>query len=83
MDFAHQSNVLVNENGEACIADYDLFKITDKIELSTMEMAGSVRWMAPEIMTYDDPDVDAIPYSTKGDVYAFGMTILEVSRFPQ
>ena len=48
-----------------------------------MEMAGSVRWMAPEIMTYDDPDVDAIPYSTKGDVYAFGMTILEVSRFPQ
>ena len=45
-------------------------------------MYGRPRWMAPEILDPPDnismEDMDEIPYTKETDVYAFGMTILEV-----
>jgi serine/threonine protein kinase len=39
-------------------------------------MAGSLRWLAPELLSYDESRQQKKTVAT--DVYAFGMTILEV-----
>jgi len=52
------------------------------IKYTVAGMYGRPRWMAPEILfpPEDIPmeDMDEIPYTEQTDVYAFGMTILEV-----
>ena len=71
-----KSNILVNEHGRACLADYSLSNIrtytTAVIEKSMVEVPmGSVRWMAPEQMRQG-----SIDHAT--DAYSFGMTMYEV-----
>ncbi|KAL0566975.1 hypothetical protein V5O48_015023 [Marasmius crinis-equi] len=85
------ANVLVNEQRRCHLADFGLAVTTAETTTlvnSTSTMAGSLRWMAPELFHLGD---DAEPESaTSGegkatgskfarDIYAFACTVLEVS----
>ncbi len=47
---------------------------TDTIQY--MYPTGSVLWMAPEVMRAGSNSID--PYTTKSDVYAFGIVLFEL-----
>ncbi|KAG9033884.1 hypothetical protein FRB95_014087 [Tulasnella sp. JGI-2019a] len=67
------SNVLLNEQLMPRICDFGLSKIKDGHSATStgMQGAGSWRWMSPEVM-------DGGPKTFESDIYAFGMTIVEV-----
>ncbi|KAL5641749.1 hypothetical protein ACGC1H_002011 [Rhizoctonia solani] len=71
------ANVLVSLNGVAKISDFDFSIMSEVGSLvfseSSNSRAGSVRWAAPEIIFSETPK-----RTTQSDVYALGMTILEV-----
>jgi serine/threonine protein kinase len=78
-----KANVLVNSSGRACLADFGLSTIRDPEVLaittanSSSGCGGTVRWMAPELLSSSDSDE---PINTKGsDVYAFAGVAYEVS----
>lgn len=61
------------------MADFGLVQILDSVDFSTASIAGPVRWLAPEIMKSEDPAGAAV-YTQESDVYAFAMTVIEVSH---
>ncbi|ESK87393.1 tkl tkl-ccin protein kinase [Moniliophthora roreri MCA 2997] len=71
------ANILVNSMGRACICDFGMSKVieevTERSASQTLTTAGSVRWLAPELIegTMSSP-------SKACDVYSFAMTILEL-----
>ena len=60
---------MVDNKGEPCIADFGLSQVQG--ESLTWSGAGSRRWMAPELVSTEER-------TTASDIYAFGMTCLEV-----
>lgn len=80
-----QANILVNSERRACLADFGLSVIaeTDSDGGSSVAKAGgTIRWMAPEILDperygYVSHARRKLP-SKSTDIYALGMTILEV-----
>ncbi|KAF9446658.1 kinase-like protein [Macrolepiota fuliginosa MF-IS2] len=61
------------DNGHVRVADFGTSKLLD-IPLSTSSrMAGTFRWMSPELLRDEDPKP-----TTASDVWALGMTILQV-----
>jgi hypothetical protein len=81
-----QSNVIINGDGYPRICDYGLAFIIEPSEFTSINTAGACRWTAPEIM--DPPEAvisanDSVALFTKeSDIYAFGMTALEVILDP-
>ncbi|KAF8633261.1 hypothetical protein AX17_004437 [Amanita inopinata Kibby_2008] len=72
------SNVLINDRNEACLSDFGLGRILDSSGFTTKNVAGTCRWMAREMLDGED-DTDAPVYrTTETDIWAFGMTILEI-----
>jgi hypothetical protein len=76
---------LVDANGRPRICDYGLAFIIEPSEFTSIKTAGACRWTAPEIM---NPPEDAISanhslalFTKESDMYAFGMTSLEVNEF--
>jgi len=70
------SNVLVNDEHEAHIADFGLSRILGESGFTTKSVGGTYRWMAPELLA---PRGESIPQvSVASDVWAFGMTVLEI-----
>ncbi|KAF9644232.1 kinase-like protein [Thelephora ganbajun] len=76
-------NILVKDDGKACLADFGLMsivldpEITD-ITTSTSEVAkGTFRWMSPELF-YPAEFGLKFQLTKKSDCYAFGMVIYEV-----
>lgn len=74
--FFCQGNILVTDDGEACLCDFGLSFILELAGPSSMTSAfcGSVRWMAPELV-YSDPLVFR---SASTDVYSFGAVAYQV-----
>jgi len=82
-----QANVLIDEKRRPILCDCSLAFIVVGSEFTSVKTAGTCRWAAPEVMNPPDParpgefpqgsDND-VYFSLKGDVYSFGMTILEV-----
>jgi len=80
------ANVLVNDSGQACLADFGLTSILSNINTlnaSTLlsRPKGTVRWMAPETLDPEMFDADTLPnrgFSTASDVYAFAMVVMEI-----
>ncbi|KAG9073667.1 hypothetical protein FRC06_011220, partial [Ceratobasidium sp. 370] len=69
------SNVLISHNGTAKLADFG----NARLQNSTLVYTGphtasaiSTRWTAPELLT------DGGEYTKTADIYALGMTVLEV-----
>uniref|UniRef100_A0A7E4V8U6 Tyrosine-protein kinase n=1 Tax=Panagrellus redivivus TaxID=6233 RepID=A0A7E4V8U6_PANRE len=69
-------NCLISKNGVIKIADFGLSKITDKNDIGKSEtdipQNVPLRWMAPETISRTPR------YSTKSDVWAFGVLVYEV-----
>ncbi|KAJ7812122.1 kinase-like domain-containing protein, partial [Mycena olivaceomarginata] len=77
------ANILINREWNACLADFGLTSLSDATAASnttTAHRAGSIRWMAPELI---DPDHFGLKFvrAPATDVYAFGCVCLEVSFF--
>lgn len=76
-----QSNVLIDDDGHALISDIGIYTVVSQSDFTTANIAGSCRWTAPEVL--DPPEEDeektlSAVLTRKTDVYAFGMTVLEV-----
>jgi serine/threonine protein kinase len=71
-----KANILIDEERKVRITDFGLLSITESQAYGTSHTIltdrGSVRWMAPELFGTQ------ICKTRFTDVYAFGMTILEV-----
>jgi serine/threonine protein kinase len=74
-----KSNILVDESGNACLTDFGLSTTLHisgtAFSVSTASPAGTVRFMAPELLN-QDPN-----FTAASDVYALGMVIYEVRRW--
>ncbi|KAF7326860.1 Kinase-like protein [Mycena venus] len=70
-------NVLINNDLNACLADFGLSVGADVTSMSTSNRAGSVRWMAPELI---DPERFGLHFrrTQASDVYAFGCVCFEL-----
>lgn len=79
-----KANVLIDSGNSARLADFGLTTIIDDSTVGSTTggrgLQGTARWMAPELLQperFGFPDRKRLP--SKGtDVYALGMTILEV-----
>ncbi|KAJ7607401.1 kinase-like domain-containing protein, partial [Roridomyces roridus] len=72
------ANILIKEDWVACLADFGLSSFTDATSKThTSHRAGSVYWMAPELI---DPDRFGLKFvrTTASDVYAFGCVCFEL-----
>ncbi|CAE7114231.1 unnamed protein product, partial [Rhizoctonia solani] len=71
------ANILVSADGIARISDFDFSIMSEAGDLvfsaSSNTRSGSIRWVAPEML-----DGEAPKRTTESDVYALGMTMLEV-----
>jgi len=81
-----KANILVDPKGSARLADFGLAIIIDESTVGSTaggrELRGTTRWMAPEMLLpeeygFSDDWQRRLP-STGTDIYALGMTILEV-----
>ncbi|QRV80226.1 Tyrosine kinase family catalytic domain protein [Ceratobasidium sp. AG-Ba] len=73
-------NLLVSSEGTVKISDFDR-SILSGCSLGFTEATntggGTLRWMAPELLLYQEDDT--VPSkTTESDVYALGMTMLEI-----
>jgi len=74
------ANILVDSNYRALVADFGLAVVVE--ESTSRELKGTTRWMAPELMDperfgFTGESLKQLP-SKSTDIYAIGMTILEV-----
>jgi len=75
-------NILINDSGRACLADFGLASITSdplSVNASTSGAThGSARWMAPELLNPEHPDQDVNRPTEASDIWALAMVMVEV-----
>jgi len=77
-------NILVNDDGQACLSDLGFTSVSASRALSGLDCmrGGTTRTMAPELFEYTTTlnvnTVSRFPFSRASDVYAFGITMYEV-----
>lgn len=79
-----KSNVLIEDDGRALISDIGIYTVVSQLEFTAANIAGSCRWTAPEVLDLPEEDVEkpiSSVLTTETDVYAFGMTVLEVNFY--
>ncbi|KAJ7781785.1 kinase-like domain-containing protein [Mycena maculata] len=72
------ANILINDDWSACLADFGLSGFSNaSSSMRTSTRAGSLRWMAPELI---DPDRFGYKFARTpaSDVYAFGCVCVEL-----
>ncbi|KAF5367997.1 hypothetical protein D9758_004485 [Tetrapyrgos nigripes] len=73
------SNILINDDWQACLTDFGLTVFTDATPASTSSQhSGSVRWMAPELHVPEQFGLDRSRLTPETDIYAFGCVCLEL-----
>ncbi|KAG2347498.1 kinase-like protein [Suillus weaverae] len=79
------TNILIDDAGNAVLADFGHSRILEApgFTTSTMTIAGTFRYMAPELMVPENPDITPTP-TIASDIWAAGMTGLEIlsSKIP-
>lgn len=72
--------MLVNDNAQACLSDFGLAAVMHHTSSFTTKTAvmGSVRWMAPELLSFEGTDEAAGRPTTESDVYSLAMLWWEV-----
>jgi len=75
-----KSNILVNNDGRACLAGFSPPTLTSDQPTVTLSsgQGGTVRWMAPEILTPERFDLTDSSPTEKSDCYSLGMVMYEV-----
>ncbi|KAF8187284.1 kinase-like domain-containing protein [Mycena galopus ATCC 62051] len=74
------ANILIDDNGHACLADFGLALAVESQVLGTSSAGstrGTLRWLSPEILD-SSRKAERQTSLTKRDIYAFGCTILEI-----
>lgn len=75
-------NILIDQDGHACLADFGLLTIISESTLhtasSSSEGAGTTRWMSPELLDPDKFGFKNGQLTKESDCYALGMVVLEV-----
>ena len=84
-----QDNILIDDSGKVFITDFGVSRILAKSGFTTTSEPFSLRWSSIEILRAlsdpRNPNVDADDeeifylHTTASDVWAFAMTILQVS----
>ncbi|KIJ10290.1 hypothetical protein PAXINDRAFT_86264, partial [Paxillus involutus ATCC 200175] len=73
-------NVLIDDNGRACICDFGLSTLLTQLGGSTFatthQHPGTLRWTAPELLDFQG-SAPIIP-SPRSDVYSFGRIMLQI-----
>ncbi|KAJ6587629.1 kinase-like domain-containing protein, partial [Mycena vulgaris] len=72
------SNILVDDNGHACLTDFGLAVLSDATTTQTPDGAGSVQWMAPELFNPTAFGLQNPARTPASDIYAFGCVCLEL-----
>uniref|UniRef100_A0A672SJK9 receptor protein serine/threonine kinase n=1 Tax=Sinocyclocheilus grahami TaxID=75366 RepID=A0A672SJK9_SINGR len=76
-------NILVNKNGQCCIADLGLavmhFQDTNELDVGNNPKVGTKRYMAPEVLD-DSIQTDCFESYKRVDIWAFGLVLWEISR---
>lgn len=84
-----QTNILISDEGNALISDFGLSTVVEELsltdatlrasQLATSLLAGSTRWMAPElILSLVEDDGAPCPVTRESDVFSFACVCLEV-----
>ena len=77
-----QANIMIDQNGEACLADFGLLTFvsdpSNSKSLSSVTNAGTTRWMSPELLYPEQFGFKQSRPTKESDCYALGMVILEV-----
>ncbi|KAH8115885.1 kinase-like domain-containing protein [Phellopilus nigrolimitatus] len=74
------ANVLVSPKGAPLLMDFGLSHLvctTSTVESATSARTGSIRWQSPELL-FPPGDSDDDVHTKASDIWAFGMTALEV-----
>jgi serine/threonine protein kinase len=73
---------MIGDDHQARLADFGLMTIiSDSLSVyntTTAQIRGTIRWMAPELLSPEDFGFDNCSPSRQSDVYAFGMVVYEV-----
>ena len=82
-----QSNILILDDGSACIADFGLSTLLTELGRPTFATSfhgrGTIQWIAPELLVCgasENGAEEALPVlpTTYSDVYSFGGVMLHV-----
>ena len=75
-----QANILINNSGHACLADFGLATIASdqSISISSCVQGGTIQWMSPELIDPEGFGLTEIRPTKESDCYALGMVIYEV-----
>ena len=77
-----EANILINDDGHACIADFGLLTIipdqTSFISTISFAEGGTIRWMSPELLDPESFGLKDSRPTNESDCYALGMVIYEV-----
>ena len=84
-DRTTQPNILVDDDNNALLCDFGLASITadaHSAHASTVNSAGSIRWMAPERLAIFDASSEPTPTGVRvtkeSDMYSLSMVVIEV-----
>ena len=77
-DLAPKSNILIDNNGHACLAGFNLLTIIpDELTITssgspkrTSRFAGGTQWSAPEVL-------EGGTLTKKADIFSFAMVMIE------
>ncbi|TDL19868.1 kinase-like protein [Rickenella mellea] len=74
------NNILIDECWHVRLADFGLTGFTNETlrTVSSINHAGSARWMAPELHNPERAGLDRFVRTKASDIYALGCTILEI-----
>ena len=80
--FFVKANILINQNGHACLADFGLLTIlsdpTSFTASNSLIIGGTTRWMSPELLDPDQVNPEDGRPTKESDCYALGMVTYEV-----
>ena len=66
----------MDDGHRACIADFGVSRILGEPGFTTNSVCGTYRWMAYELLASGGESIPQV--TAASDVWAFGMTVLEV-----
>jgi serine/threonine protein kinase len=75
-----KSNVLIDDEGRACVADFGMSKIAAEFQGTsyfTSSIGGAIRWAAPELYCVYEDHMSPVA-TAASDVYSYGSLTLQV-----